>query len=427
MIEETKKAPERAALVGVKLPKHSRVEIEDNLAELAMLASTAGAEVVRTFIQEKDAIDSRTFVGKGKASELKQFASANDVDTVIFDDELSAAQLKTLEKALCTKVLDRSNVILDIFARHARTREAKTQVELAQLHYVLPRLTRMWTHLSRQKGGGVGLRGPGETQLETDKRLIQKRITLLNDELKSIERQRDTRKKNRSDMFKIALIGYTNVGKSTIMNALTDANVLAENKLFATLDSTIRKVFLNKEHQVLLSDTVGFIRKLPHQLVASFKSTLDEVLDADLLLHVVDVSSSLYEEQIRTVNAVLKELGAEEKQQCVVFNKIDQVETDGVLANAKLNYPNSIFVSALKKIRLERIKDEVLAFIEAQFFEHEYRLTYGETSLVSTLYKLSRVTSERYEDNEIVVECKISKDNFKRVKKQREKLAYMAE
>jgi GTP-binding protein HflX len=426
MIEETKEALERVALVGVKLPKQSRFEIEDNINELAMLATTAGAEVIRSFIQEKDSIDSKTFVGKGKASELKQFASANDVDTVIFDDELSAAQLKNLEKALCVKVLDRSNVILDIFARHARTREAKTQVELAQLHYVLPRLTRMWTHLSRQKGGGVGLRGPGETQLETDKRLIQRRISLLNDELKRIEKQRDTRKKNRFDTFKIALIGYTNVGKSTIMNALTDANVLAENKLFATLDSTIRKIYLNKEHQALLSDTVGFIRKLPHQLVASFKSTLDEVLDADLLLHVVDLSSPLYEEQIRTVNAVLKELGAEDKEQLIVFNKIDQIENDGILSNAKVNFTNSIFVSALKKIRLERIKDEVLAYIEAQFFEHEYRLNYKETALVSTLHKLSRVTSEVYEDDEILIHCKISKDNYKRIEKQREKLAFVA-
>jgi GTP-binding protein HflX len=427
MIEETKEPMERAILVAVKLPNHRRFEIEDYLLELRMLAETAGADVVESFIQEKDAIDSKTFVGKGKADELKQYASANDVDTVIFDDELSPAQLKVLEKMLCVKVLDRSNVILDIFARHARTREAKTQVELAQLHYVLPRLTRMWTHLSRQKGGGVGLRGPGETQLETDKRLIQKRISLLNDELKHISQQNQTRKKNRADSFKLALIGYTNVGKSTIMNALTHAEVLVENKLFATLDSTIRKIYLNKEHQVLLSDTVGFIRKLPHQLVASFKSTLEEVLDADLLLHVVDVSSPVYMEQIKTVNNVLKELGAEEKDQLIIFNKVDKVENDGVITNAKLNFPNSIFVSALKKIRLERIREEVLAYIEAQFFEQEYRLTYREAPLVNTLHSVARVTSEQYEDNEIIIQCKISKENFDRIEKRREALAFMDE
>lgn len=421
-VEITQEKKETAVLVGVKLPKHERWEVEDYLYELKMLVDTAGAEVLETYIQERSAVDAKYFIGKGKLNDIKAHVENECVDMVVFDDDLSPGQIKNLEKVLECKILDRSSVILDIFAKHARSRQSKTQVELAQLHYMLPRLTRLWTHLSRQKGGGVGLRGPGETQLEVDKRLIQKRIALLNDELKKIERQQDTRKKGRELEFRVALIGYTNVGKSTILNALTGSDVLAENKLFATLDSTVRKVYLNKDHQILLSDTVGFIRKLPHQLVASFKTTLDEAIDADLLLHVIDLSHPNYEEQIKTVNMVLQDLDIGDKPILLVFNKLDQLENDGLIANAKLNYPNGLFISALKRVRLSSIRDEILTFIEKQFIEVEYILKYNESSLVNSLYVLSTILEEKYEDDHIYLSCKISKENSEKVKKIREEL-----
>jgi GTP-binding protein HflX len=419
----TKKAQETAVLVGLKLPKNERWEVEDYLHELAMLTDTAGAKVLKIFIQEKDQVDPKTLIGSGKLTEIFEYVTNYEVDMVIFDDDLTPGQIRRIENKLQCKILDRSSLILDIFAQHARTKQAKTQVEMAQLEYILPRLTRMWTHLSSQKGGSVGMRGPGETQLEIDKRLIQKRIAVLKAELDKIHRQHDTRKKNRTNEFKVALIGYTNVGKSTILNALTGSNVLAENKLFATLDSTVRKVFLSKDHQILLSDTVGFIRKLPHQLVASFKSTLDEALDADLLLHVVDLGHKNYEEHIKTVNLVLQELKLAEKPLLIVFNKLDLVEANGIIQSARANYKGSIFVSALKHIRLSQIKTEVLSYIEKQFVEREFILDFSEGSVVNSLYVMSKIMEERYEDDHIFIKTKISIENEEKIKKMREGLS----
>ncbi|MBC7476046.1 MAG: GTPase HflX, partial [Candidatus Sericytochromatia bacterium] len=294
---DTHKPAERAFIVGVKLQKNTMQEIQDSLDELTALVDTAGATVVNSFIQNKTNVDNAFFIGKGKMHELKAFAEEEKIDTIIFDTELSPSQIRNLERETEKKILDRSWIILDIFANRAKSREAKTQVELAQLKYFMPRLTKQWTHLSRQAGGGVGTKGPGETQLETDKRLMKDRISLLEDELEEIAKQRDIRRRGRKDLFKVVLVGYTNVGKSTLMNRLSDAGVLVENRLFATLDSTTRTIELKDKKTFLLSDTVGFISKLPHNLVASFKSTLEEVVDADLLLHIIDVSHTNFNEQ----------------------------------------------------------------------------------------------------------------------------------
>ncbi|RMF59710.1 MAG: GTPase HflX, partial [Calditrichaeota bacterium] len=337
---------EKAILVGVVLPRSNRWEVEDNLSELKLLAATSGVEVVAELVQERQQINPTYFIGKGKVEELHRLVKQFKVSTVIFDDDLTPAQCRNLENALEVKIIDRSTLILDIFAHHARTREAKTQVELAQLQHMLPRLTRQWTHLSRQVGG-IGTKGPGETQLETDRRLVRNRIETLRKELQKIDQRRVTRRQGRKDCFKISLVGYTNVGKSTIMNLLTGSEVLVEDQLFATLDSTVRRIDLIPNVDVLLSDTVGFIRKLPHQLVASFKSTLDEVAEADLLLHVVDVSHPLYQEQIQTVNEVIREIGAGDTPMLMVFNKIDLLKEKSLLTGIKKQYPEGVFISAL--------------------------------------------------------------------------------
>ena len=312
---------ERAVLVGVITPNETDEQAKEYLEELQFLVDTAGAETVRIFTQKLQRPDRATFVGSGRLEEINQFVKAEEIDIVVFDDELSPSQLRNIENELQVKILDRNNLILDIFANRAQTAQAKTQVELAQLQYLLPRLTRMWTHLERQKGG-IGMRGPGESQIETDRRLILNKISLLKERLKSIDRQNETQRKNRVALVRVALVGYTNVGKSTIMNMLSKSDVFAENKLFATLDTTVRKVVIENV-PFLLSDTVGFIRKLPHHLVECFKSTLDEVREADILIHVVDVSHPNFDDQIRTVNETLKDLGAVDKQVITIFNKID--------------------------------------------------------------------------------------------------------
>lgn len=313
---------EEAVLVGLITRQQTEEQVKEYLDELAFLSETAGVKPLKRFVQRLDNAHPVTFVGKGKLEEIKQYVEENEVGLVIFDDELSPKQLRNIEAELKVKILDRTSLILDIFAARAQTAYAKTQVELAQYKYMLPRLTRLWTHLERQRGG-VGMRGPGETQLETDKRLIQDRISHLKEELKNIDRQMSMQRKNRGKMVRVALVGYTNVGKSTLMNTLSKSEVFAENKLFATLDTTVRKVIVHNL-PFLLSDTVGFIRKLPTELVESFKSTLDEVREADLLLHVVDVSHPNFEEQIEVVNATLREIiGSEDKPMLLVFNKID--------------------------------------------------------------------------------------------------------
>lgn len=317
-----KETTERAVLVGLITPQQGEAKANEYLDELAFLADTAGAVTVQRFLQRLDNPNPRTFVGTGKLEEIKQYVLGNEIGMVIFDDDLSTKQVSNIEKELQVKILDRTSLILDIFAKRAQTANAKTQVELAQYQYLLPRLTRMWTHLERQRGG-IGMRGPGETQIETDRRIILDKIARLKAELKNIDKQKSIQRKNRGKLTRVALVGYTNVGKSTLMNLLSKSDVFAENKLFATLDTTVRKVIIDNL-PFLLTDTVGFIRKLPTHLVDSFKSTLDEVRDADLLVHVVDISHPQFEEQIEVVNKTLQEIcESKDKPMIMVFNKID--------------------------------------------------------------------------------------------------------
>ena len=349
--------PERAILVGVCPTGQTMERTEEYLAELAFLLDTAGGVCLKQVIQKLERPDTRTYVGNGKLEELKEYKQALEADFFVFDDELSPAQLRNLERELECRILDRTTLILDIFAKRARTSTARTQVELAQLQYMLPRLTRLWTHLERQRGG-IGMRGPGETQIETDRRLIKEKIGLLREQLEKIDRQKTLQRKNRESLVRVALVGYTNVGKSTLMNLLSKSDVLAENKLFATLDTTVRKVVVDNL-PFLLTDTVGFIRKLPTQLVESFKSTLDEVVEADLLLHVVDISHPDHEEQIAAVNRTLEEIGAHEKPVIMVYNKIDSLAGDADREDGE----RSVFVSAVKKTNIDalrqRLYDEV--------------------------------------------------------------------
>lgn len=320
MIENTPEI-ETAVLVGIINNEQDENQVAEYLDELAFLALTAGATVKKTFTQKLDVANPRTFVGEGKLKEIANYIEENEISFIVFDDELTPSQLRNIERSLQCKVLDRTNLILDIFAKRAQTAHAKTQVELAQYQYLLPRLVGMWTHLERQRGG-IGLRGPGETEIETDRRVIRDRIARLKEQLKKIDKQMATQRKNRGQMVRVSLVGYTNVGKSTIMNLLSKSDVFAENKLFATLDTTVRKVVVGNL-PFLLSDTVGFIRKLPHHLVESFKSTLDEVRESDILLHIVDISHPSFEDQIDVVNQTLQDLKATDKPIYIIFNKID--------------------------------------------------------------------------------------------------------
>lgn len=335
------KVPERAVLVAVSTYEQNKEKTEEYLDELEFLLETAGGVTVERFIQPLERPNSVTYLGSGKLEELHQYVKAENIDMAIFDDELSATQIRNLEKELECRILDRTNLILDIFAKNAKTAYAKTQVELAQYQYMLPRLTRMWTHLERQRGG-IGMRGPGETQIETDRKIIRDKIALLKEKLKEIDMQKSVQRKNRQQLVRVALVGYTNVGKSTIMNMLSKSDVFAENKLFATLDTTVRKVVIDNL-PFLLSDTVGFIRKLPTQLIESFKSTLDEVRESDILLHVVDISHPDFESQIETVSQTLSEIGAGDKKVIMIFNKIDAYqyevkEEDDLTPATKRNY-----------------------------------------------------------------------------------------
>ena len=360
---------ERAVLVGVISQGETDEQGKEYLEELEFLVATAGAETVNTFTQKLQKPDRATFVGSSKLEDIKAYVIEEEVDMVVFDDELTPSQLRNIENELQVKILDRNNLILDIFAGRAQTAQAKSQVELAQLQYLLPRLTRLWTHLERQKGG-IGMRGPGESQIETDRRLILNKISLLKEKLKHIDRQNETQRKNRNQLIRVALVGYTNVGKSTIMNMVSKSDVFAENKLFATLDTTVRKVVI-ENIPFLLSDTVGFIRKLPINLVECFKSTLDEVREADMLLHVVDISHPNFEDQISIVNETLKEIGALNKRVITVFNKIDEFKPtqhhidqqaepltlDDFRQSwmAKNNSP-AVFISATKKENIDEFR-----------------------------------------------------------------------
>ncbi|KFC23882.1 GTPase HflX [Epilithonimonas lactis] len=373
MIENKEHQYEKAVLVGLITQNQSEDKLIEYMDELEFLAFTAGATVDKRFTQRLTQPDSKTFVGKGKMEEIRDYIKEQKIGTVIFDDELSPSQLKNLEREMEVKVLDRTNLILDIFAQRAQTSYARTQVELAQYQYLLPRLSRMWSHLDKQKGG-IGMRGPGETEIETDRRIIRDRITLLKDKLKVIDKQMGTQRNNRGKMVRTALVGYTNVGKSTLMNALSKSDVFAENKLFATLDTTVRKVVIGNL-PFLLTDTVGFIRKLPTQLVESFKSTLDEVREADLLIHVVDISHESFEDHINSVNEILQEIDAHQKPMIMVFNKIDDFsyekkDEDDLMPGshknisleewkktwmAKSKFP-TVFISALTKENFPEMK-----------------------------------------------------------------------
>ncbi len=366
---DTARSKETAILVGINYPGQDSRETEDFLEELSFLTDTAGADPVKRFIQKLDYPDPRTFVGSGKISEIAQYVTDNEVDIAIFDDELSPTQLRNIEKALGCRIIDRTNLILDIFAGRARTSHARTQVELAQYQYLLPRLAGMWTHLERQRGG-IGLRGPGETEIETDRRIIRDKIALLKEQLKKIDVQMATQRKNRGKMVRVALVGYTNVGKSTLMNLLSKSDVFAENKLFATLDTTTRKVVIGNL-PFLMSDTVGFIRKLPHDLVKSFKSTLDEVRESDLLIHIVDVSHPGFEEQVRVVNETLADLKSAGKPVILAFNKIDAFsytakDEDDLTPAGREN----ISLQDLKKTWMASDKNHPTVFISAKTKEN---------------------------------------------------------
>jgi len=377
---------EKAVLVGVITQNQKEDKAREYLDELAFLAETAGASPEKLFFQRLEFPNPKTFVGPGKLIEIKNFVDEHEIGVVIFDDELSPKQLRNIEAELQVLILDRTSLILDIFAKRAQTANAKTQVELAQCQYMLPRLTRLWTHLERQQGG-IGMRGPGETQIETDRRIILTKISLLKENLKDIDKQMTTQRKNRGKMVRVALVGYTNVGKSTLMNLISKSDIFAENKLFATLDTTVRKVIIDNL-PFLLSDTVGFIRKLPHHLVQSFKSTLDEVREADLLLHVVDVSHSNFEEQLEVVNQTLQEIDPQQKPMILIFNKIDAFgytpkEEDDLAPVKRENisleelkktwmakmHDNCIFISAKEKLNIDSLKEMLYEKIKAIHIE----------------------------------------------------------
>ena len=407
MTHTTEVPQESALLVGVALPGVPTWEAEESLDELARLADTATLAIVGKVLQNRKRIDPTFYIGKGKANELQDLAGRSDADMIIFDNDLSPAQMRNLEKLTDKRILDRSAIILDIFALHARSRTAQVQVELAQLNYLMPRLTRQWSHLSRQAGGGAirgmgaaGVRGPGETQLEIDRRLIRGRISQLQRELKRIGSQMATSRKSRGDSFRVALVGYTNAGKSTLMRALSGSDVLVQDQLFATLDSTTRAVDIDQRHQILLTDTVGFIRRLPHHLVASFRATLEETIEADLLLHVVDLSHPHYDHQMETVQSVLNDLGVEDRPTLTVFNKIDQIgEGDEVEVHirAAADQADRVAISAHTGDGLEVLRDKILARCQEHEVTLDLRIPQAEGRLLSQLHEQGEILEQSYD------------------------------
>jgi GTPase len=398
LISTSNKRTERVFLIAAELKSRTAWEVRDSLDELAELAATAGAEIIGDGTQKLEAPVAATFIGCGKADEFARHCRSHEIDTVIFDDDLSPAQSRNLEIVFECKVLDRTMLILDIFARRARTREGKLQVELAQLAYLLPRLTRYWSHLSRQKGG-IGMRGgEGESQLETDRRRVQERIYKIGEELVLVRRQRSTQRAGRQRQHwpLASIVGYTNAGKSTLLNTLTGAEVLEEDKLFATLDPTTRRLRLPTNQNVLLTDTVGFIRKLPHRLVEAFKATLEEVVQADLLLHVVDVSHPLAGEQIRAVNAVLEDIGAAGKPTLMVFNKIDRLENGEVVGRFLEQYPNSVAVSASTGEGLPALSAELGSRLRPSREFVELNVPHTEPAVIARLYAVGQVVERDY-------------------------------
>jgi GTP-binding protein HflX len=399
LIETRNRRTERVFLVGVELKSRNGWDIRDSLEELSELAITAGGQVIGDGLQKMAAPCATTFIGKGKADEFAEHCRSADVDTVIFDDELSPAQSRNLEKVFNCKILDRTSLILDIFAQRARTKEGKLQIELAQLQHLLPRLTRFWGHLSRQKGG-IGMRGgEGETQLETDRRRVQDRIARIERELEVVRRQRSTQRnaRQRNHWALASIVGYTNAGKSTLLNTLTGADVLAENKLFATLDPTTRRLKLPTNQNVLLTDTVGFIRKLPHGLVEAFKATLEEVVQADLLLHVVDASHPQAEDQIQAVDAVLKEIGADGKPTLMVFNKVDQLKGNrDLLTRFTERHPQAVAISATRGEGISNLLAELSSQLRPIREFMEFAVPHDKPEVIARLHEVGQVIERRY-------------------------------
>jgi GTPase len=407
---------ERAILVGVATRDSPRSRVEDYLEELALLTDSAGADVVLRLIQERQNIDAAYYIGSGKADELAFLVEERKIDIVVFDDDLSAVQARNLQKLIKCKIVDRSGIILDIFASRARTSEAKTQVELAQLQYMLPRLTRQWTHLSKQFGG-IGTKGPGETQIETDRRAIRTKISHLGTKLKRIAKERAEQRKGRENFPRVALVGYTNAGKSTLLNWFSKADVLVEDRLFATLDSTVRAVNLSPAYKILLSDTVGFIRKLPHHLVASFKSTLEEVAEADILLHVIDVSHALFEEQISVVNETLDELITEPKPTIMIFNKIDKLENRNIIGYLNDTYPNAVFISAARSINMKSLEDKIMHILDENISEQTMTFGQNDYQVISQIHDMAEILDKKYDGDEITIRFRINRIYADRLKK----------
>jgi GTP-binding protein HflX len=389
LIEKTTITKERAALVGLYGQTTPRIKAEEHIEELAMLTDTAGGNVVYKLLQGREKPDYGTYVGKGKLEEIKELIKSDNLDILIFDDDLTPTQTRNIERETEVKVLDRSALILDIFASRAQSSTAKTQVELAQLQYLLPRLTRIWTHLSRQKGG-IGTKGPGETQIETDRRMIKMRIAALREKLVKLDRQRTTQRQGREQFPRVALVGYTNAGKSSLMNTLVDAEVLAENRLFATLDSTVRRLDIGSS-SLLVSDTVGFIRKLPHNLIESFKSTLDEIREADLLLHVVDAASPYAEEYIAVVRQTLKEIGAEDKTELLVLNKVDLLQDEAAFNGLQADFPDAVLISAERGIGMANLLEKMVEKTTTEYQNHIYEIHVGNFKAISYIHENAEV------------------------------------
>jgi GTP-binding protein HflX len=407
---------EKAFLVGLCSPPETpRTLVEEYLDELAFLADTAGADVVDSFIQDRKLRDPAYCIGKGKVEELVAFVKEHEIDLVIFDDDLSPAQARNLEQALECKVIDRTGLILQIFAIRAQSAQAKMQVELAQLEYMLPRLSGKWTHLSKQKGG-IGNKGPGETQIETDRRLVRNRISLLKKKLKEVALQHDTQTRSRQTVQRVSLVGYTNAGKSTLMNVLCpEAEAFAENRLFATLDTKTRRLELNINKLVLLSDTVGFIRKLPHTLVESFKSTLDEVLQADFLLHVVDISHPGFEEQMTVVRDTLKEIGVTHDNIIEVFNKIDALQDPAQLRELGEKYPEAVFISAVRGINISLLKEMIGRQVAREYTERHISIHVSNYKLITYLYEHTEVIDKKHVDEEVELTFRVRNNQIKHI------------
>jgi GTPase len=404
--KDPRSTKQKAILIGIEFSGNGSSQLRNNFKELTGLAKTAHYNIVSSVSQKLTRINPKSFIGKGKVEEVAQLALQLSADIIIFDENLSPAQNRNLENIFKCRVIDRSWLILEIFGNHARTREAKTQVELASLKYALPRLTKMWGHLSRQRGG-IGMKDVGETQIQLDRRLIRDRITKLNRQLKQIDLEKKTQRKNRSTIYKVALVGYTNAGKSTLMNQLTGADALVENKLFATLDPTIRKIKKNFPYPVLLSDTVGLIDKLPHDLIASFKSTLDEVRDADLLLKMVDISDSNAKRQIQTTNNVITELGVEDTDSLLILNKIDNISDHEVLRGEHQRYPDAIFVSSKNGTGVDLLQNAIIRCYEKKLDSYEMNINYKQVKLIQQIKKFAIIVQTDYKDTFIRLNLKL--------------------